>query len=213
MGLAAICGRKPPPSTAAGGAARTAFRWQIAGGFSRTAGVSPPMAEGAGPGTTALRKLALLGLTALLLAGAGGCQSSAERESDRLRRPFSNGVQQALKSGKAQVDLRELTPFEWDRFIVFPPLAPVTEVESKLGFDWPDLKKARSQIRQEYLLLVFVKGQKVVAWVDFETRRVDFTPLIEHGYIPRERTLFSLLKSGHRRYEVHLRPVRTPRPE
>jgi hypothetical protein len=164
-------------------------------------------------GATALRKLMLLGLTALLLGGTGGCQSSAERESKRLRRPFSQGVQQAMKSGKAQVDLRELTPFEWDRLIVFPPLAPVTTVESKLGFEWPDLKKTLSQIRQEYLLLVFVKGQEVVAWVDFETRRVDFTPLIQHGYIPRERTLFSLLQSGHRRYEVHLRPLRSPRPE
>jgi hypothetical protein len=166
---------------------------------------------------TALRKLAslaaLLGLTALLMGGAAGCQSAAERTSNKLRRPFSQGVQQAMKSGKAQVDLRELTPFEWDRLIVFPPLAPVTEVERKLGFEWPDLQKARSQIREEYLLLAFVKGQEVVAWVDFETRRVDFTPLIQHGYIPRDRTLFSLLQSGHRRYEVHLRPIRTPRPE
>jgi hypothetical protein len=171
------------------------------------------MARRAVPGAMALQKLALLGLTALLLTGAASCRSAAERESKRIRRPFTLAVQQALKSGTATLDLRELLPFEWDRFVVFPPLASVDSVEGKLGFPWPELKKSVSQINQGYVVLVFVKGQEVVAWVDFEKRRVDFTPLIEHGLIPRERTAFSLLESGHRRHEVHLRPIRTPRPQ
>ena len=153
--------------------------------------------------------LPLVLLVGLTLAGAG-CRSRAAREGRWVYKTFTHAVTGAGRpDSKGPLDLRELMPFEWDRMIVLPPYSSPAAIEEKLGFAWNDGKSSRSQLEDRYLLLIFVKGDEVVAWLDIPQDRSDLTALLDLGYIARADAVFSVRRGAARRMEVRPR-VNTP---
>ncbi len=143
----------------------------------------------------------LLGLTLAFLLPAA-CTSRALKNSRNSRKMFIESIQRAGRSPTGVFDMRELLPFAWDRFLVLPANAHAAEVNSKLGFQWDDLNKSRSQILPQFLLLVFVKGQKVAAWIDLDRNRYSFEPFLDRGYVARADSLFDIRGAGRRRVEI-----------
>jgi hypothetical protein len=150
----------------------------------------------------AAARLAVLALSLALLGGPAGCTPRAVKNSRSARKPFIEAIQKAGRSGTGLFDMRELLPFEWDRFAVLPPSASGDQVASKLGFRWEGLDQSRSQILEQFLVLVFVKGQEVVAWIDVDRTRYSFEPFLERGYTARAEAILDIRGAGRRRVEL-----------
>lgn len=145
-------------------------------------------------------------LLAGLTAASTGCRSRAQREGRWIYKTFTHAVSGAGRAdSKGPLDLRELLPFEWDRMIVLPPYSSPPEIEQKLGFPFEDVKSSRSQLEDRYLLLIFVKGDEVAAWLDIPRDRSDLTALVDLGYIARADAVFSVRGSTGRRMDVRPR--------
>ena len=145
-------------------------------------------------------------LLAALTVGSVGCRSDSDRESQWLRKSFGPMVRQVRNAKTGIMDMRTLMRFDWDRLIVLPPLATPDVVKSKLGFEWEGAKKSLSQLDQRYLILAFVKGQKVAAWTDVDRERTSFEPLLERGYVAKDDAIFTM-RAGRRRVELDVRPA------
>jgi hypothetical protein len=150
-----------------------------------------------------------LGISATLASGGLGCRSRAEVESRSARMPFINMVRRAVRSGAMTLDLRDKMSFEWDRLIALPPQASPEEVNRRLGFAWPEAQKNISQIKDQFLVLVFVKDKRVVAWFDLDRERTSVEPLLEQGYIPRSEAVFTI-RATRRKSELHWRGAAAP---
>src|SRR5262249_44679721 len=59
--------------------------------------------------------------------------------------------------------LRELTPFAWDRVCIFPPYTEPTTIQAVLGFRWDGANRTGIDRFDGNCLLVFVRGDAVVA--------------------------------------------------
>jgi hypothetical protein len=149
--------------------------------------------------------LAALAVGALAV-GASGCRSSAERESQWLRKSFGPMIRQARNAQTGILDLRERMRFDWDRLIVLPPYSSAEALKSKLGFEWPAGQKSNSQMSDRYSMLVFVKGQEVAAWTDVDRERTSLDPLMDKGYIARADAVFTM-RAARRKVELELRPA------
>jgi hypothetical protein len=137
--------------------------------------------------------LALVALMAGSMVGTAGCGSRAEKEGQLAWKPLVKALREASRRrSNGVLDLREMMRFDWDRLIVLPPYSTAELVSSKLGFSWDGWKKSISQVQDQYVLLVFVSGQEVAAWLDLPSDRGDFQPLIERGYIPRTEAVFTV---------------------
>jgi hypothetical protein len=62
-------------------------------------------------------------------------------------------------SNNSEINLQEITEFEWDKFYIFGPYTPDETFTKNLGFEWSG---ATSIGQDEYQVLVFVKNDKVV---------------------------------------------------
>jgi hypothetical protein len=152
------------------------------------------------------RLLSHLVLLAALAAGSVACRSDSDRESQWLRQSFGPMVRAVRNKQTGIMDMRNLMRFDWDRLIVLPPLATPDVVKRRLGFEWEGAKKSLSQLDQRYLILAFVKGQKVTAWTDVDRERTSFDPLLERGYVAKDDAVFTM-RAGRRRVELDVRPA------
>jgi len=64
--------------------------------------------------------------------------------------------------------MRDLTPFEWDRMYVIQPYTLPEAINRKLGFEWAGAKSSDIEMFDTIRLLVFVKGKEVVADVEYK---------------------------------------------
>ena len=82
-----------------------------------------------------------------------------------------------VDSGAATVDLAELGPPNWDKICVLGPYATNERAEQVLGFKWDAKGKSSIGSNDGINLLVFVKGQQVVAYAEHPRNKGDFREL------------------------------------
>lgn len=133
-------------------------------------------------GNTIYRTLTLLALTTLTLLTCS--YSQGEKVKNALSR-YEGCADE--KSGKHLV-MKEYAPFEWDTCFIFPPYS---YSDGALGFSWKGGEYAESAEHDGYCLLVFVKGKRVVAHLDYPRGHVDFSEAFrKEGYTP-ENAIFA----------------------
>jgi hypothetical protein len=129
----------------------------------------------------------------LLLLAAAACQSAAQRQGADAYRMLTAEVEQAARSPHGRVDLRgSRLGFDWDRLVVLPAYAGAATAERRLGFAWPEVRKSASQMQDRYQLLVFVRGDEVAAWIDYDLGKGNFGALIDRPPLPNSQALFEV---------------------
>ena len=87
------------------------------------------------------------------------------------------------------MSVADLTPFSWDRMFVFTPYTSQEEIERRLGFRWPDIHRTRIWMDDAVVLVVFVRGDSVVAWHD-EPRSLDLNGITRPEPYPPDSARF-----------------------
>ncbi|MBA3354717.1 MAG: hypothetical protein H0U18_02015 [Pyrinomonadaceae bacterium] len=92
-----------------------------------------------------------------------------------------------VKQGSGTViQMRDLTPFEWDRMHVIQPYTPPEAINRKLGFEWAGANRSNIEMFDTIRLLVFTKGKEVVADLDYNVRDGFFDDGGRHEYSVEE---------------------------
>ena len=108
-----------------------------------------------------LKRNSFLSLASFALVLTVACRDIGAELQQKLVR--------TVKQGRGTViDMRELTPFEWDRMYVIQPYTQPEAINRKLGFEWTKAKTSPIQMFDTVILLVFVKGKEVVAVVEYK---------------------------------------------
>jgi hypothetical protein len=86
------------------------------------------------------------------------------------------------------IKIPSITNFSWDKFFVFTPYTPVDKIENDLGFRDKRLEKTDISLRDDFNLLVFVKDNKVVHYVEFYRQIGNFERIASQkgGLTPKE---------------------------
>jgi hypothetical protein len=126
-----------------------------------------------------LRRVSLPFFFSCVFALAAACRDrSAELEQELVK---------TVKRGPGTVfQMRDLTPFEWDRMYVIQPYTPPEAINEKLGFEWAGAKGSNIGSFDTIRLLVFVKGKEVAADVEYSVRDGIFDDGGRHEYSPGE---------------------------
>src|SRR5690606_29299464 len=95
----------------------------------------------------------------LLLLTIAACAGSTNH-SDKIS-------EQVEASGNKRIDLKAAVPTDWDRVCVVGPYQDAAFVEKTLGFAWPAERKTSTEDNDGISLLLFAKGQSVVAHVEY----------------------------------------------
>ncbi len=66
------------------------------------------------------------------------------------------------------LEMRKITNFEWDKLFVFLPYTVPSYIEDELGFKWDNASKVTRRSRDGLYLLIFVKGNRVVEYIEFQ---------------------------------------------
>ena len=82
----------------------------------------------------------------------------------------------------SSVDLRTLSPVEFDSFVVLGPYSRQREMEAALGFPWPQARRSSIESSDAVALLIFLRGPEVVMAVDHPRAGGDFaSDAFPHG--------------------------------
>lgn len=124
-------------------------------------------------------------LPVLLFALSTANLSLANDISDSIARQFK-------ASRGARVDLALAYPAAWDRVCVLGPYADDGTARRALGFDWSAETKSSIHYSDTISVLVFVRANEVVSYVEHPRNKGDFSNLSEHCYA-RAKAVFRQL--------------------
>lgn len=74
---------------------------------------------------------------------------------------------------KDEIDLLQLTEFEWDRAFLFAPYTNQEQINKTLGFSFED--KSQIAISDDIYLLVFTVQNRVSAYAEVDRQQADYT--------------------------------------
>jgi hypothetical protein len=129
-----------------------------------------------------LMRAALVGLA----ISAFGCQGPDHE--------LARSIEASARHGDVAIlDMSETAAFPWDRLFVFEPYTSSEEVERELGRSW--WHSDRIEMFDTFTLLVFVKGDRVVRFVD-QPLGTGFAGCSRKGGFPRESARFRCVTDG-----------------
>jgi hypothetical protein len=105
---------------------------------------------------------------AMLLLSA--CTNGDKSISQQLTAEFD-------ASTSAPIDLAKLGPPTWEKVCVLGSYTPNKEAEKVLGFKWDVEQKSSIAKNDNINLLVFIKGQEVLAYTEHPRNKGDFLKL------------------------------------
>ncbi|WP_404451910.1 hypothetical protein LG329_16405 [Virgibacillus necropolis] len=114
-----------------------------------------------------MKKIAVFILLLLLLVG---CSQSNVIHNTELEDSIYSIVEDKNKN---ELGLTSLTTFEWENAFLFSPYSTQEGIEEQLGIYFKD--PSNIDIRDDIYLLVFLKGDKVVQYVEIERQGSDFS--------------------------------------
>jgi hypothetical protein len=103
----------------------------------------------------------------LVLAALSACTSS---DSSSIANQFS-------ESGRKSVDLAAAVPGNWDRVCILGPYSNDIAATETLGFEWPAERLTDIEISDSISLLIFVKENAVLNYIEHPRRSGDFSNL------------------------------------
>ena len=121
----------------------------------------------------------------LLLLIVTSCDSSPRTITEEITSQFQS-------SGRTFVDLADVVPTAWDKVCILGPYSTPKNVYDTLGFDWPLDMFSSIATNDTIALLLFVKNQEVVQFVEHPRRDGDFANLSRQCVIRTNSTFYHL---------------------
>lgn len=122
------------------------------------------------PHTSLHRSFALL-----ILATCVGCTNYSAEISNQFK-----------STGRESIDLVKAVPSQWDRVCVLGPYMGNAQAEETLGFAWPVESRTRIEDNDGISLLMFVRGNSVVEYIEHPRNEGDFAELDGLCFKPTE---------------------------
>jgi len=94
------------------------------------------------------------------------------------------------RNGKKIIKIAELTDFDWDIFFIIPPYSNLENEEKITRIDLKVLYKTNIRLREDINVLVFVKNNKVIKYIEFPRYLADFAQLYIDNNLPSSSYLF-----------------------
>jgi hypothetical protein len=154
-------------------------------------------------------------LAVVVAALAGGCGPFAD-DVDGSLDELDDAVRRASETGRP-FRLAAVTPFEWDRFYVFPPNSTPERINRTLGFEWEQADHSNIGSDDSINLLVFVRDGDVVRAFDHDRGRGDLVCLsgrvLGRAAVARRDAALRVprTRGGRRRQERRLVVLAKPR--
>ena len=111
-----------------------------------------------------------------------GCDSPTPILSEKIREEFQS-------SGRTFVNLATVLPDPWHKVCILGPYSTTKHAYDTLGFAWPVETQSSISTSDTIALLLFVKNNEVIAFVEHSRRDGDFTNLSRQCF-GREQSIF-----------------------
>lgn len=108
-------------------------------------------------------------LCIIFLIILNGCSKEDLRNQELEKTIFEIVAEQS----KNEIDLLQLTEFEWDHAFLFSPYTDQEHINETLGFSFKD--KSQIAIRDDIYLLVFTRENQVVAYAEVDRQQANYT--------------------------------------
>jgi hypothetical protein len=93
------------------------------------------------------------------------------------------------RTGRTSIDLAKVVPGDWEKVCVLGPYTDNAAVRDTIGFDWDAQSKTSMFSSDGASLLLFVRGQDVVEYVEHPRWQGDFSNLTGRCF-PKNRSIF-----------------------
>ena len=121
-------------------------------------------------------------LLLVILALAVSCNRTTSETSKQIARHFES-------SGSKSVNLAEVVPGLWEKVCILGPYSDNLATKETLGFEWNAELRTSIQTNEGISLLLFVRGNEVLEYVEHSRRHGDFTNLTRKCF-PRDKAIF-----------------------
>ncbi len=121
----------------------------------------------------------------LLLLIVSSCDSAPRTITEEITSQFQS-------SGRTFVNLEKVVPADWAKVCILGPYSTPKNVYDTLGFDWPLDMFSSIATDDSIALLLFVKNQEVVQFVDHPRRDGDFANLSRQCVARKKSTFYHL---------------------
>lgn len=129
-----------------------------------------------------------VGVIAVVLLAAVLAVPFAQRR--QLAEDLARSVRMYRIGYTSHIVVAEYTQFEWDLLYLFPPYSAESEVSAALGAPLPGFRWTSIEESDSVTLLVFVRGERAVRWVELPRSQADFSDLFAGSPYPPEDALF-----------------------
>ncbi len=124
-----------------------------------------------------MKKVLIIISFAIVIVGAVfygiGIHHKETRERQTLQENLITAIEYERSSNeRIIIDFKHITNFSWDKVYIFTPYTSREQINKKLGFTWS--KADLIELSDSFNLIVFVKGKKVVQYVEFSREYGDF---------------------------------------
>jgi hypothetical protein len=117
--------------------------------------------------------------------------------------PVEAQLEASISSEATSFDFATVPGFAWDRMFVFGPYTTKSEVDTALGFEWPDYQKTGIEALDSINLVVFVEDSTVVYWYE-QSRIIELVRLENGKGYPRSDAKFRI---AHHTDRAELLPI------
>ncbi len=108
-----------------------------------------------------------------------GCQSSSHTHETDLEKTIESKLSDKTAT---EIDLNEVTDFQWAKAYVFYPYTTDRMINDQLGFSYND--PSNIELRDDITLLILVDRENKVHYAEVERKNRDFLNGEKEGYTP-----------------------------
>jgi hypothetical protein len=148
-------------------------------------------------------------LISFFLVLGNSCLDKKKKNDINFLKQFIKKIELIEKSpDDSIINIADMTSFEWEKLYVFKPYTQIKEIHSKLGFIWNDAELTLIHQSDEFNLLVFVKSNKIIHFVNIPRNHGDFYKLRTNGPFTRDKSFFIVRKELFgTQYWTYLYPI------
>lgn len=121
---------------------------------------------------------------------------------------LKNTIENNWQNGVKEINLKDVTEFEWEKVYIFQPYTQKEFIDEKLGFDFEDNEESGIEYYDNITLLIFVEGDKVVFFHDLPNTIADLSAITDGSFYKRNEAIFDVLKTQEGWYELTLKEKR-----
>lgn len=120
------------------------------------------------------RKIGVLSLLVIVLAITFFFFQGNSSIDAKSRSELEANIVTSVKNNPREIDFNKVTNFKWDKMYIFVPYTTDEEITKQLGFKWKYSHKTNIRSLDNINLLVFVKDERVIQYLELSREYGDF---------------------------------------